>query len=264
MIKKILRNTGLYVYLKYVRKKYFPSDVQKQEDRLIDEKLTFYKQFLSPGDLCFDVGANIGNRTEIFLMLEAKVVAVEPQSECAKMLKLRFGKKINLINMALGEKETNASMYISDTSEISSLSKDWIDSVSKSRFKDSQWNKKETVKITTLTNLIALIGVPKFCKIDVEGYEEEVLKGLSRPIEYISFEYTIPERLSNFSKCLAQLSRIGEFDCNYTVGEKMKLESETWISKGDLLKKITEISSELLFGDIYVRFKINNRSVPIL
>jgi FkbM family methyltransferase len=257
MIKKILRNTGLYVYLKYWRKKYFPSQIQRNENGLLGEKLVFYKQFLKWGDLCFDVGANIGNRTEAFLNLGAKVVAVEPQSECAQMLRLRFGGKIKLIKMALGERETDGSIYISDTSEISSLSKDWIDSVSKSRFKDSQWNKKETVKITTLDNLIASNGLPKFCKIDVEGYEEEVLKGLSQPIDFISFEYTIPERLKNFSNCLAQLSRIGKFDCNYTVGEKMKLEFRTWVSKDELVKKVNEISNESLFGDIYIRFKID-------
>jgi FkbM family methyltransferase len=253
MIKKILRNTGLYVYLQYWRRKYFPTDGQREEQRLLADKLIFYKQFLKPGDLCFDVGANIGNRTEAFLALDAKVVAIEPQSTCTQMLRLRFGNKIKLINMALGEKEANGAMYVSNTSEISSLSKDWIDSVSKSRFKTSKWDKKETVKITTLDKLIASIGLPRFCKIDVEGYEEEVLKGLTQPIEFISFEYTIPERLDSFLNCLSQLSKIGNFDCNYSVGEQMKLEFDIWVSQETLIKKIREISKESLFGDIYVR-----------
>lgn len=255
MIKKILRSTGIYVYLKYWRKKYFPTDIQREEQRVMGDKLLFYKQFFTAGDLCFDVGANIGNRTEAFLTLGAVIVAVEPQTECARMLELRFGNKIKLIKMALGEKETEATMYISETSEISSLSKDWIDSVSKSRFTNSEWRKKETVKITTLDKLISENGVPKFCKIDVEGYEEEVLKGLTQPISFISFEYTIPERLKQFSNCLAQLARIGTFDCNYTIGEKMQFEVPGWISKEDLEKKINEISGERLFGDVYIRFK---------
>lgn len=253
MIKKILRNTGLYVYLQYWRRKYFPTDNQREEQRLLPNKLIFYKQFLKPGELCFDVGANIGNRTEAFLALDARVVAIEPQSKCAQMLRLRFGNKIKLIKMALGEKEANGVMYISETSEISSLSKDWIDSVSKSRFKTSQWNKKETIRITTLDKLIATMGLPKFCKIDVEGYEEEVLKGLTQPIKFISFEYTIPERLNSFLNCLSQLSKIGRFDCNYTVGEQMRLEFDTWVSQEVLIKKIREISKESLFGDIYMR-----------
>ena len=211
MIKKLLRASGLYVYLKYWRKKYLPSASQQEEKSHVSEKISFYKQFIKPGDLCFDVGANIGNRAEVFLVLGAKVVAVEPQTECAQMLRLRFGNKIKLIQNALGEKETSGLMYISDTSEISSLSKDWIDSVSKSRFKNSLWNKREAVKITTLDKLIASNGLPVFCKIDVEGYEEEVLKGLSQPIQYISFEYTIPERLTSLSTCLALLSKIGKF-----------------------------------------------------
>jgi FkbM family methyltransferase len=254
MIKEIFRDTGLYVYLKYWRKKYFPTHDQQEEQKLLADKLIFYKQFLKPGDLCFDVGANIGNRTEAFLALGAKVVAVEPQSQCAQMLRLRFGSKIKLVKMALGEKETTGSMYISDTSEISSLSKDWIDAVSKSRFKNSKWNKAESVSITTLDKLISGIGLPKFCKIDVEGYEEEVLKGLTQPIEFISFEYTIPERLNSFLNCLSLFSKIGPFDCNYTIGEQMKLEFATWVSQETLIKKIHEISRESLFGDIYIRF----------
>jgi FkbM family methyltransferase len=254
MFKKILRSTGIYPYLKYWRKKYFPSQTQIEEKNLLGEKILFYKQFIKSGDLCFDVGANIGNRTEAFLALGAAVIAVEPQPECFKMLQLRFGNKIKVVKGALGEKEAEGVMYVSESSEISSLSKDWIDSVSKSRFKTSSWNQRESVKITTMDNLLKAYGMPRFCKIDVEGYEEEVLKGLSQPIECISFEYTIPERLKSISSCLNRLSTIGTYNCNYTIGEQMNFEFQRWVSKSELIDRLTQISSNILFGDIYVRF----------
>jgi hypothetical protein len=51
----------------------------KREKKLLRKRLTFYRNFIRNGDLCFDIGANIGTRTEAFLELGAKVVAVEPQ-----------------------------------------------------------------------------------------------------------------------------------------------------------------------------------------
>jgi FkbM family methyltransferase len=254
MLKKILQITGLHVHSKYLRHKYFPSKTQRHDQKMRPRRLSFYEGFVKPGDLCFDVGANIGNRTEIFLLLGARVVAIEPQRDCAKMLKLRFGNKIQLKQMALGESETTAQMYISDTSEISSLSREWIDSVSKSRFSNTQWNKTETVEVTTLDALIASHGLPKFCKIDVEGHEEPVLKGLSRRIEFISFEYTIPERLINFYNCLSLLSAIADFKCNYTIGEKMEFELPVWVSKEELKERVRAISGKHIYGDVYIQF----------
>ena len=81
-----------------------------------------------------------------FLSLGAKVVAVEPQKECAKFLELRFGKKINLVKCALGKSDGEGVMFISETSEISSLSKDWISEVSKTRFKGKKMESNRTGK----------------------------------------------------------------------------------------------------------------------
>lgn len=256
MIRSVLKRLGMLVYMKYIRKKFFPSPSQQDDNKLIPERLKFYQQFIGKNDLCFDVGANIGNRTEIFLKLGARVVAVEPQDECAQMLKLRFGNKIHLIQSALGERNGEETIFISETSEVSSLSKDWIDSVSQSRFKNVQWDRQKKVAVTTMDDLIKTHGTPQFCKIDVEGYEEKVLSGLSSRIPVISFEYTIPERLDNVAACLSRLSVLGPFTCNFAIGEKMKLEYATWVSSEVLLKKLTDLSSKAPFGDIYVRFDL--------
>ncbi len=68
------------------------------------EMISFYKQFITSGDLCFDIGANIGERTNCFLQLNARVVAVEPQSSCMIQLNKKFylNKKVNLIKKAVG------------------------------------------------------------------------------------------------------------------------------------------------------------------
>ena len=65
----------------------------------------FYSQYVKSGQLCFDVGANMGNRTDILLQLGAKVVAVEPQESCCRHLTGKFGNNPNftLVTKAMDE-----------------------------------------------------------------------------------------------------------------------------------------------------------------
>jgi FkbM family methyltransferase len=220
------------------------------------EMQLFYSQFLKVGDMCFDVGANIGNRTDIFIKLGANVVAVEPQDACAAYLEKRyFNKNVRLIKKALGDKEGVASMQISRSTTISSLSKDWISTVKNSgRFNNLIWDKTAIVSVTTLDKLIGQYGLPVFCKIDVEGFEYNVLKGLSRPIKYISFEF-IPEYIDSTVKCINHLSSLGLVKFNYTIGEYMHFHMQEWVGPSDMCSILTNMHKDnVTFGDVYSRF----------
>src|SRR5947207_4849635 len=63
-----------------------------------------YAQFIKPGDLVFDVGAHVGDRTAAFRRLGARVVAVEPQPAIAKLLRLLYGhdRAVSLEPVAVG------------------------------------------------------------------------------------------------------------------------------------------------------------------
>ena len=157
-----------------------------------------YCQFMGRNDLVFDIGANEGNRTKIFAQLSRQVIAVEPQPSCVTSLQAQFGAnpKIRIVPKALGAREGSAEIMISNATGISSLSPTWVQAVRDSgRFSGFTWAGKQTVEVTTLDSLIEEFGSPGFIKIDVEGYEFEVLSGLSRPVRALSFEF-VPEYLA--------------------------------------------------------------------
>jgi FkbM family methyltransferase len=220
-------------------------------------QLEFYRQFIDSNDLVFDVGANVGNRSKLFLNLKAKVCAYEPQKELCKHLNayLKRNKSINIFNLGLGEKEGTQTIKIcdGDAHVLSSMSQRWIDNTVKSgRFKDYQWTKIDTVNVSTLDLQIKKFGLPKFIKIDVEGYEYKVLKGLSKPVKYISFEFT-SEDITNSIKCVQRLNEISNYNFQFSKGESFKFFFDTWIDGEKLLDSlVSKIKTEpMLWGDIY-------------
>ncbi|MGY2133571.1 FkbM family methyltransferase [Hymenobacter sp. HD11105] len=228
----------------------------QQEKELLLKRRNFYLQFLQPGDTYFDVGANMGNRIEPLINQGINIVAVEPQPNLVRYLTRKFGDTITLIPKGLGAEETEAQMFISSAHVFSSFSTDWIDSVRNSgRFKEHTWEETATVQITTLDALIKQFGKPRFIKIDVEGYEFEVLKGLSTPIEIISFEYTTPEQTQKALDCLTKLHSLSPaMRCNYSIGEELEWALPQWISFEQMRQHIQ--SPEFIdtdFGDIYVK-----------
>lgn len=241
------------------KKRYLPNDRQKEikknEDAEIIKRVNFYSLFVKPNGLCFDVGANVGNRVDPLLKIGARVVAVEPQESCYKYLKYKFGKRIEVVTKGLGESETVKDFHLSQYSAVSSFSKDWIKSVKDDRFKGNTWNKIVKVEMTTLDKLIEKFGVPVFIKIDVEGYEHEVLKGLSKVVNMISFEYTVPEQINKTIDCINELQKINSnIECNYSIGERMTFQLKDWIPTKEMKEHI--VSNEFIktgFGDVYVR-----------
>ncbi|HIJ79556.1 MAG: FkbM family methyltransferase [Desulfobulbaceae bacterium] len=223
-----------------------------------DQKMAgFYGQFVGAGDLCFDVGANIGNRAKIFLALGADVVAVEPQKRCVEFLQAGFGcnPKLHIENLALGDKPGETEMMLSEEDTLSSLSNEWIESVRASgRFSQYSWNLRQKVEVSTLDLLIEKYGVPVFIKIDVEGFEENVVAGLSQQVKVISFEF-VPEFIDATWKVLELLTQLGSYKVNFSKGESMDFELDKWVSKEELVNILKNMPHDLnLFGDVYVKF----------
>lgn len=256
-IKTVLKHTFMYKIIKYFRAWRAAREWTSHDQKMLD----FYSQFLSSGDLCFDVGANVGNRTKIFLRLGAKVVAVEPQDQCVKHLREFYGsnRRLTIIQKALGESEGEAEIMISNANTISSLSQEWIKSVKQSgRFAKYSWDKKQVVSMTTLDRLIEQYGTPTFVKIDVEGFEYQVIKGLSQPLKALSLEFT-PEFIESTFKCIDYLQQLGDIRLNYSVGETMQLALAEWVNPQEMVRILSSFRGDnKLFGDVYVQFIVQN------
>ncbi|MFN8446537.1 MAG: FkbM family methyltransferase [Caldilineaceae bacterium] len=216
----------------------------------------FYSQFIKPGDLCFDIGAHVGNRLWAWSGLGAKVVAVEPQPICMAVLQRFYGKNaaITLLPNALGAKGGAQTLWISEQNPtVTTLSKPWIDQVRQDvSFAGVEWQQQVTVQVTTLDELIDCYGLPRFCKIDVEGYEMEVLRGLSQPLPVLSFEYlsTTPELAL---VCVDRLAELGTYQFNWSAGEQHRWQSARWLHADEMKAWLVTLPKEAGSGDIYAR-----------
>jgi FkbM family methyltransferase len=211
-----------------------------------------YREFVRPGSLCFDVGANVGGHTDVFLRLGARrVVAIEPQPRCVAALEQRFPEgRVVVEPVGVGPPGAKrAELAVADWSTISSMSEAWRERVSESGlFPAEHWRERRVVPLTTLDELIERHGVPDFCKIDVEGFEQEVLSGLSGPLPALSFEITLAFGEAAVG-CVERLAALGfeRFDVSW--GESMTLAGD-WTDAPGVLERLLSASGGRV-GDVY-------------
>lgn len=214
----------------------------------------FYTSWVTPDDLCFDIGAHVGNRLQAWRRLGARVVAVEPQPLFMRWLRRCYGTDPNvmLVEQAVGAEPGQGTLLISRrTPTVTTLSAGWAGAVQRAAsFQSVRWETGAPVAVTTLDGLIARFGRPAFCKIDIEGYELEALKGLSQPLRALSFEY-VPATVEIALGCLDRLANLGDYRFNLTVGESLRLHGERWLLREEMAARLQELGAEERSGDIY-------------
>jgi len=154
------------------------------------EQMAFTAHFLRPGDLFLDVGANLGAYTLLASgVAGATGIAVEPclgtYQSLVRTLKLNdLQDRVTPMNIALGSKTGSIQLTQGLGTE---------NFVSTSATSQGQ----AEVPVATLDQ-VAAERTPFFLKVDVEGYESEVIAGASKTLEHL--QGMIIERAQNASR----------------------------------------------------------------
>jgi FkbM family methyltransferase len=236
--------------------------------RRIKDRQHFFAPLLPLNALCFDVGANHGEYTAAFLSLGARrVVAVEPQPEVAKFIVEAFPKEITSASLivrtqAIGSERGVAKLFpggdVRDVGKSAATLSTLFREVA--RANGYMWDEAAAIEVNvvTLDSLIDEFGVPDYIKIDAEGFDFEVLRGLSQPIALLSVEFnTQPYLIELAEQCIRYIDRLGEYEFNYLAEGETSLQLEKWVSAGVMLFMLRHdiARDKMLFGDIFARCK---------
>src|SRR5436190_16000386 len=121
-----------------------------------------YARFLRAGDLAFDIGAHIGDRTGSFRRLGARVVALEPQPLCARAIRMIYAgdEDVMLIEAACGERLGTVTLRVNSANPtVSTASREFVAAADGAGGWEGQvWDTTIEVPCTTLDALVAEHG----------------------------------------------------------------------------------------------------------
>lgn len=214
--------------------------------------------FIGPGQLAFDIGAHVGDRTASFLRLGASVVALEPQPRVFRALRLIHGRhpRAVLQRAAAGAEEGALTLHLNTANPtVATASRDLVDRAPATPgWQEQVWDSSISVPVVTLDQLISRHGLPDFVKIDVEGFEAQVLAGLSVPLPALSFEVTMIQR-AVARPCIERLAALGDYEFNLSLGEDHRLRHDVWLSAAAIQAAVEALPDAANAGDVYARLR---------
>ena len=224
---------------------YFPGRIRRMT--------SFYGNIVAPGDLTFDIGSHLGNRARVLAKLGCKVIAVEPHPYLATYLRNKFAEIGNVIveEVAVSETPGEATLYsTAGNLTISSLNVEWPDLLHGVRPHHIGFSERHMVRTITIEQLIEKYGVPRYCKIDIEGLDVAVLKSLSHPIAVVSFEH-LPSLFEKTVEAIEILEKLAPYRFNFFAKEAHVFRLANAVRGPELLDALTDAAGSRSSCDIF-------------
>lgn len=216
----------------------------------------YYRPFVRRGDLVFDIGANFGEQSYALLALGCRVVAVEPLPVCqAALHALRPKSRIEVLPCAVGSHPGEITLHVNERSPgKSSASDEWLaffEKVPSNR--GENWDHPLRCSMTTLDSLVQQYGMPSFLKIDVEGFENAVLDGLTAAPAHTRFEFHA-QYLAEAIRCIRKPCFATTARFNYSLGDPTGPLRPEWLDADSFIAHLNSTAfADEAYGDILVR-----------
>jgi len=157
-------------------------------------------------------------------------------------------RKFRFYALAVGAKNEARELHLSNHSEVATLSDTFITAYHTDHV---YWNAKEKVTVKPLDDLIAEYGLPDYCKIDVEGYELEILSHLTFKIPTIEFEFT--EKFIDDALRIIDFLNIHGYQYNYVLNEQPKFQLNHWVAADAIKRIIIALPKAKLHGNLFCK-----------
>jgi FkbM family methyltransferase len=206
--------------------------------------------------LIYDVGAHRGEDTEFYLNKGFSVVAIEAVPEFCDELKKKFGNylkegKLTVLNFAISSTTGEVDFYVDEKNTVwGTTNLDWVE-----RNKSTAGQrtiKKIRVASMSLNNVMKVYGVPRYCKIDIEGNDLDAVKSLKENTLTPKF-VSIESDKSSWEKLLEEFQVLSELGYKkYKIVDQTTLESQRCPNpsqEGKYLDHRFQFGSSGLFGD---------------